>query len=56
MPLLKGKGNIGHNISELEQRGTRKRSKSQILAIALHVAGESKKSGEGLKKLGRRKK
>jgi hypothetical protein len=53
MPLLKGKKNIGKNILELraDNRKTGKargangkvRSKKQILAIALSVAGKSKK-------------
>ena len=38
MPLLKGKKNIGRNIKELEEHGKRKRSKKQIVAIALDVA------------------
>ena len=38
MPLLKGAANIGHNIRELRDNGTRPRSKEQILAIALHTA------------------
>lgn len=53
MPLLKGKSNIGRNIRELEEHGTRARSKKQILAIALHVAdpaGGSLKSMAGAKK------
>ena len=40
MPLLKGKKNIGRNIKELESTG---RKPSQAIAIALNVAGESKK-------------
>ena len=43
MPLLKGKKNIGRNIKELEEHGKRKRSKKQIIAIALNVANKSKK-------------
>lgn len=43
MPLLPGKKNIGRNIQELEENGSRPRSKEQILAIALHTAGVSKK-------------
>lgn len=43
MPLLKGRKNIGKNIEELEEHGTRKRSKKQIVAIALHVAKVKKK-------------
>lgn len=53
MPLKKGKKNIGKNIKELladnKKKGKAKgangkpRSKKQILAIALNVAGMSKK-------------
>ncbi len=43
MPLLPGKKNIGHNVTELEEHGSRPRSKEQILAIALHEAGVNKK-------------
>jgi len=43
MPLLKGKKNIGKNIKELEEHGKRKRSKKQIVAIALNVANPNKK-------------
>jgi hypothetical protein len=39
MPLKTGAGNIGANIRELEEHGSRPRSKDQILAIALHAAG-----------------
>lgn len=42
MPLLPGKKNIGTNIKELEQHGTRPRSHKQIVAIAL---SEARKSG-----------
>ena len=42
MPLLHGKKNIGRNIRELEQHGTRPRSHNQILAIALHEALDTK--------------
>lgn len=38
MPLKPGKENIGANIKELEEHGTRPRSKKQILAIALNTA------------------
>jgi hypothetical protein len=38
VPLLPGKANIGKNITELEQHGTRPRSHQQILAIALSQA------------------
>lgn len=40
MPLLEGKSNIGHNVTELESTG---RSKEQALAIALKKAGVAKK-------------
>jgi len=43
MPLKYGKKNIGSNIKELEEHGTRKRSKKQIIAIALNVAKVKKK-------------
>ncbi len=43
MPLLPGKSNIGYNVKELEENGSRPRSKEQILAIALHEAGVNKK-------------
>ena len=39
MPLRKGKGNIGWNIRELTENGSRPRSHKQIVAIALHAAG-----------------
>lgn len=44
MPLLPGKKNIGRNIRELEQHGSRPRSHEQIVAIALHTAYGDKKS------------
>ena len=50
MPLLKGKQNIGRNIRELAENGSRPRSKRQILAIALHAAGVPKKPS-GLKSM-----
>ena len=40
MPLLKGKANIGHNIKAEEAAG---KPKKQAIAIALNVAGKSKK-------------
>jgi hypothetical protein len=40
MPLLKGKKNVGRNIKELMSTG---RSRRQSIAIALNVAGMSKK-------------
>ena len=42
MPLYPGKKNIGRNITELEQHGTRPRSHQQIVAIAL---SEARKTG-----------
>ena len=41
MPLLPGKKNIGRNITELEQHGSRPRPHKQIVAIALDVARRS---------------
>ena len=43
MPLKKGIKNIGKNIKELEEHGKRKRSKKQIVAIAVNVAKVDKK-------------
>lgn len=53
MPLFKGKNNVGKNIKELMSdnrkkgkargAGGKKRSRKQILAIALNAAGVSKK-------------
>mgnify|MGYP001563210582 CR=1 FL=1 len=43
MPLLKGKANIGRNIEELTEHGSRPRSHKQIVAIALSVARGGKK-------------
>ena len=40
MPLKKGKKNIGYNIRELMSTG---RSQKQSVAIAMRVAGKSKK-------------
>jgi len=42
MPLLPGKKNVGRNIKELEEHGTKERSRAQILAIALHEARKKK--------------
>lgn len=47
MPLLPGKKNIGANITELKEHGSRPRSNKQILAIALRAAGEKPKGGHG---------
>lgn len=44
MPLLKGKKNIGRNISELMHTG---RPKRQAIAIAMSVAGQKKDKGHG---------
>ena len=51
MPLFKGKANIGRNIKELTNNGSRPRSHKQIVAIALHAAGEANKPGNRLKKM-----
>jgi len=40
MPLPKGKKNISHNIRELMEHG---KSQSQSIAIAMKVAGKSRK-------------
>ena len=40
MPLLKGKKNVGKNISKLLEEG---RSKEQSIAIALNIAGKTKR-------------
>lgn len=45
MPLLRGKTNVGANIKELTEHGSRPRSHEQIVAIALHAAGVPKKGG-----------
>jgi hypothetical protein len=42
MPLKPGKKNIGANIKELEEHGSRPRSHKQIVAIALN---EARKTG-----------
>ena len=54
MPLLKGKKNIGRNIKELEEHGTRQRSHKQIVAIALKTAGEANKPENRLKRVKKR--
>lgn len=43
MPLMKGKSQsaVGHNIAKLEKEG---RPRNQAIAIAMSVAGKSKKS------------
>lgn len=46
MPLLKGKKNIGKNIKTEEAAG---KKKSQAIAIALNVAGKSKKKKKSSK-------
>jgi hypothetical protein len=43
MPLLPGKKNIGHNISEMEKAG---HPHNQAVAASLHEAYDSKKSSE----------
>lgn len=43
MPLKKGAKNIGPNIAKLEREG---RPPRQAVAIALNVAGKSKKKGK----------
>lgn len=50
MPLLKGKANIGKNITELEG-SAKQRSRKQILAIALSTAKEGNSPGAKLKRL-----
>lgn len=52
MPLRPGKANIGYNIKELTEHGSRPRGHKQIIAIALHEAGTKKKLGSKLKKIG----
>ena len=48
MPLLKGEKNIGHNIKAEETAG---KGKKQAIAIALNVAGKSrKKTAQAAKK------
>lgn len=48
MPLKHGKENIGPNIRELKEHGSRPRSRKQILAIALHEALDKKADGGAL--------
>lgn len=47
MPLKPGKSNIGPNIRELEQHGTRPRGHKQIVAIAL---SEARRTGADIPK------
>jgi hypothetical protein len=47
MPLLKGEGNIGKNIKMEMSHG---KSKKQSIAIAMSVAGKTKKKFKNLKK------
>ncbi len=47
MPLLPGKKNIGTNIKELTEHGSRPRSHKQIVAIAL---SEARKTGAKIPK------
>lgn len=51
MPLKHGKENIGPNITELEEHGSRPRSHKQILAIALHEALDRKALGGEIERL-----
>lgn len=51
MSLYKGKQNIGRNIKTEEAAG---RPRKQAIAIALNVAGESKKRKPKFKKGGRK--
>ena len=44
MPLLPGKENVGHNISEMEKAGHKP---SQAIAASLKEAGESNKYAAG---------
>lgn len=55
MPLLRGKKNIGRNIKELEEHGSRPRPHKQIVAIALHEAYDKNKKGSKLKRMGGKK-
>jgi hypothetical protein len=55
MPLLKGKANIGRNITELREHGSRPRSEKQILAIALHTANPGGKKKATLQSLAGKK-
>lgn len=49
MPLTK---DVGANIRELEQHGTRPRSMKQIVAIALHASGKKKRKASEAAKSG----
>lgn len=53
MPLKSGASNVGWNIKELTNNGSKPRSHKQIVAIALHAAGvtKNKPSGGGLKSM-----
>jgi hypothetical protein len=46
MPLQPGKNNIGANIRELTNHGSRPRSHKQIVAIALHAAEDKPKKNK----------
>lgn len=52
MPLKAGKQNVGWNIKELTEHGSRPRSHEQIVAIALHASGVTPKGG-ALKRMAR---
>lgn len=54
MPLLSGKKNIGRNITELKEHGSRPRGHKQILAIALSKAYDASKPGSKLRRAGRK--
>ncbi len=47
MPLLAGKENVGRNITELREHGSRPRSERQILAIALSEASRRPRAAIG---------
>lgn len=49
MPLKTGKKNVGYNIKELTNNGTKKRSRKQIIAIAESAARKGKSKGKSKK-------
>ncbi len=55
MPLKSGAANVGANIRELTEHGSRPRSHQQIVAIALHAAGVSKKKPNKLSDLAKKR-